>query len=80
MLHRLVKKNVLTYERQGNRYVYRSRVQRSDCIQQASRSFLDRVFGGRQPPFWLDFLRVARLTPDEVAQLRQILNEQDRKP
>jgi BlaI family penicillinase repressor len=79
MLHRLVKKKVLTYERQGNRYVYRSRVRRGGCVKQASRSFLDRVFGGEAAPLLVHFLRSANLSPDEIAQLRQILNEQDEK-
>jgi BlaI family penicillinase repressor len=77
MLHRLVKKNVLTYELQANRYVYRSRARRSDCVRQASRSFLDRVFGGESAPLLAHFLRSAKLSPDEIAELRQILKEQE---
>ena len=77
MLHRLVKKNVLTYEPQGNRYVYRSRVRRSDCIRRASRSFLERVFGGESAPLLAHFLRSSKLSPDEIADLRKILNEQE---
>ena len=77
MLHRLTKKNVLRYELQGNRYVYRSRVRRSDCIRQASRSFLERVFGGESAPLLAHFLRSAKLSPDEIAELRKILNEQE---
>ena len=46
MLHRLVGKKILTYDLQGNRYEYRSRVRRSDCVRAASRSFLARVFDG----------------------------------
>src|SRR5580704_12169540 len=75
MLHRLVRKKVLTYELQGNRYVYRSRVRRSDCIRQASRSFLDRVFGGESAPLLAHFLRSAKLSSDEIAELRQLLKE-----
>jgi len=77
MLHRLVKKDVLTYEPQGNRYVYRSRVRRSDCVKQASRSFLERVFGGESAPLLAHFLRSSKLSPDEIAQLRRILKEQE---
>jgi BlaI family penicillinase repressor len=77
MLHRLVKKNVLTYELQGNRYVYRSRARRSDCVRQASRSFLDRVFGGESAPLLAHFLRSSKLSSEEIAELRQILNEQE---
>jgi len=77
MLHRLVKKNVLTYELQGNRYVYRARARRSDCVRQASRSFLERVFAGESAPLLAHFLRSAKLSPEEIAQLRQILDEQE---
>ncbi|HEY3968488.1 MAG TPA: BlaI/MecI/CopY family transcriptional regulator [Planctomycetaceae bacterium] len=77
MLHRLVKKDVLTYEPQGNRYVYRSRVRRSDCVKQASRSFLERVFGGESAPLLAHFLRSSKLSPEEIAQLRRILKEHE---
>ena len=77
MLHRLVKKRVLTYEAQGNRYVYRSKVRRSDCVKLASRSFLQRVFDGEAGPLLAHFLRGAKLSPDEIAKLRQILDDQE---
>src|SRR5262245_39511068 len=67
MLHRLVKKQVLAYEQQGNRYVYRSRARRSDCVKQASRSFLERVFGGESAPLLAHFLRSSSLSPQEIA-------------
>lgn len=77
MLHRLVKKGVLTYELQGNRYVYRARARRRDCVRQASRSFLQRVFGGESAPLLAHFIRNSKLSPDEISQLRQILDEQE---
>ena len=77
MLHRLVKKRVLTYEAQGNRYVYRSKVRRSDCVKLASRSFLQRVFDGEAGPLLAHFLRGAKLSPDEIAKLRQIRDDQE---
>jgi len=77
MLHRLTKKKILTYESQGNRYVYRSRVRRSDCVKQASHSFLQRVFAGESAPLVAHFLRTSKLSASEIAQLRQLLNEQE---
>ena len=77
MLHRLVKKSILTYELQGNRYVYRSRVRHTDCVRQASRSFLDRVFSGESAPLLAHFLRATKLSQAEIAELRQILDEQE---
>ncbi len=77
MLHRLMKKDVLTYEPQGNRYVYRARARRADCVRQASRSFLERVFGGESAPLLVHFLRSSKLTAAEIAQLRDILDKQE---
>ena len=77
MLHRLVRKNVLAYQQQGNRYVYRSNVRRSDCIRQASRSFLERVFDGEPAPLLAHFLRNTKLSQDDIAKLRQILDQQE---
>ncbi len=77
MLHRLVKKKILTYEEQGNRYVYRSRTRRSDCVRQAGRSFLQRVFDGEPASLLAHFLRHSKLTADEISKLRRILNEQE---
>jgi BlaI family penicillinase repressor len=77
MLHRLVKKTILTYESQGNRYVYRSRVRRSDCVRQASRSFLDRVFGGESAPLLAHFIRSSKLSAEEISELRKILDQKE---
>jgi BlaI family penicillinase repressor len=77
MLHRLMEKGVLTYEEQGNRYVYRSGARRSDCVRAASRSFLERVFDGDAAPLLVHFLKHSHLRADEIAQLRRILDEKE---
>ena len=77
MLHRLVKKQVLAHESQGNRYVYRARAPRVDCVKQASSSFLDRVFAGAPSQLLAHFLSGSKLSPTEIAQLRQLLDEQE---
>lgn len=77
MLHRLVKKGVLNFEEKGNRYVYRSKVRKSDCIRQASKSFLQRVFSSEPAPLLAHFLKISKLSPEQIADLRKILDEQE---
>lgn len=79
MLHRLVKKDALHHEADGKRYIYRAKVRRSACVRQASRSFLDRVFGGQAAPALLHLVKTSSLSPDEVAQLRDLLDEKDQR-
>jgi len=74
MLHRLVRKGALTHEADGRKYIYRAKVRRHDCVRKASRSFLDRVFGGEAAPALLHLLKTSRLLPEEAAELRELLD------
>lgn len=74
MLHRLVRKGALSHEADGRKYIYRAKVRRHDCVRKASRSFLDRVFGGNAAPALLHLLKTSRLSPDEAAELRELLD------
>jgi BlaI family penicillinase repressor len=75
LLHRLVRKKVLAFQRDGKRYLYSPKTPREACVRQASRSFLDRVFGGAATPAILQIVDEAKLTPDEIERLRAILRE-----
>ena len=74
MLHRLVKKGALSTEAVGKKYRYRAAVQREACVRQASQSFLKHVFGGHAAPALLHLVRASKLTADEVARLRELLD------
>jgi BlaI family penicillinase repressor len=77
MLHRLVKKGALTFTEDGNRYSYRAAVRRADCVRHAARSFLDRVFDGEAAPMLAHFVRNTRFTPEELAELRRLLDQKE---
>ncbi len=79
MLHRLIKKKVLVFDQEGKRYLYRACVKRSDCVRQASRSFLDRVFGGSAAPALMHLVKTSKLTSEEVDQLRRLLDHKEVK-
>lgn len=78
MLHRLVKKGALEYTPDGNRYLYKAAVRKAECVRRAARSFLDRVFDGEAAPLLAHFVRSAKFTPEELAELRKLLDQQDR--
>ena len=77
MLHRLVKKGALAFKEEGNRYLYRAAVRRADCVRHAARSFLDRVFDGEAAPMLAHFVRNTRFTPQELAELRHLLDQKE---
>ncbi len=73
MLHRLVKKGALTTEQIGKKYRYTAAVRRGACIRKASQSFLERVFGGDAAPALLHLVKTAKLSDDDLKQLRELL-------
>lgn len=79
MLHRLVKKGALAAEPNGKRYLYRSRVKRQECVRQATRSFLDRVFGGQAAPALMHFVKASKLSAHEIAELKALLDSKEPK-
>jgi len=79
MLHRLVKKGVLAFDHDGKRYLYRAKARREDCVRKASRSFLDRVFGGSAAPALMHLVKNSKLTSDELAELRRLLASKESK-
>ncbi len=81
LLARLVKKSVLRYEVEGKRYRYHPELTREECVRAASRSFVERVFGGAVSPMLAAFvregLREGKLSEEEIAELRRLLDEEE---
>jgi BlaI family penicillinase repressor len=78
LLGRLLAKGALAHEARGKAYVYRPAVRREDCVRQESDSFLDRVFGGAAAPLLAHFVKRGRLSDEDIAELRKILDEKGR--
>jgi BlaI family transcriptional regulator, penicillinase repressor len=75
MLHRLVRKGALKAEQIGKKYSYSPAVRRDACVRQASRSFLDRVFGGDATPALLHFVKTSKLTDRDIDEIRAMLDK-----
>jgi len=78
LINRLVKKGALGFDKDGRLYHYYPRVAEADCVRAESRSFLKRVFGGAVTPMLATIIEDENLTPEEIAELRRILDEKGR--
>lgn len=77
-LTRLVKKKALAATRDGRRYLYRPLIRREDYVHEQSRNLIDRLFGGKVAPFITHFSERQRLSRDEVAELKRLIERLDR--
>lgn len=77
MLIRLDKKGIVDYVMQNNIQHYRPLYSREECESTATESFLQRVFDGALTPMVAHFTTKRRLTADEKAALRELLNDDE---
>ncbi|HEX4120194.1 MAG TPA: BlaI/MecI/CopY family transcriptional regulator [Verrucomicrobiae bacterium] len=73
-LNRLVKKKALGFKLDGRAYLYHPLVQQGECAEEASVSFLGRVFGGSLTPMLAHFVARKRLTAEEIEELKKLLD------
>jgi BlaI family penicillinase repressor len=77
LLRRLVDKKAARFEKHGREYVFHPIVDEREYTHRASLSFLNRFFGGAVAPFLACFLEREKLKPEEIAELRRLLEESD---
>jgi BlaI family penicillinase repressor len=78
MLGRLVRKKAVEFEVDGKTYHYRPLVTREQCVQDASQSFLERVFAGATSSLLIHFVEKKSLTKKELAELEVVLRQKKR--
>ncbi|MCL2624499.1 MAG: BlaI/MecI/CopY family transcriptional regulator [Planctomycetaceae bacterium] len=78
LLSRLVEKGALGYDQIGNSYLYRAEYTRDQLICGEVRSVANRVLDGSVSALFANFIREEELTPAEIKQLRQLLDEKAR--
>ena len=79
LLTRLVRKKALDYKTNGRTYAYSPLVSQEECIATASESFLDRVFGGSLTPMLAHFVEQQKLSPQDLEEMKQLLETHSKK-
>jgi len=78
LLNRLVAKQAIGYEKDGRAYLYFPLIAKADYQQKESRSFIDKVFGGRLAPFVAGFTS-KQLSAEDVAELKALVEKWERE-
>ena len=79
MLRRLIRKKALSYRAEGKIYFYSPAISREQCVRGESRTFLERVFGGTTQPLLVQMVQEAKLSPEEIAELKRILRQKEKE-
>lgn len=73
LINRLLNKKAISFEKKGKEYRYRPIVTEKQCIKHERLSFLKRVYGGATKPMLAAFIEDAKLSKDDIAELKAML-------
>lgn len=75
LLSRLVKKGALNYEKEGRVFVYTPVIREEEILEKESETFLDRFYDGTLKSMVVNYLEHDKLSEEDLAQLKQILDQ-----
>jgi len=75
LINRLVEKKAIGYQKKGREHHYYPLASESQCVQAESQSFLSRVYRGALNPILAAFMENEELSPEDIKQLKRILEK-----
>ncbi|MCL1080087.1 BlaI/MecI/CopY family transcriptional regulator [Parashewanella spongiae] len=75
LLNRLVNKQAIGFEKQGRAYSYFPLLEQSVYQKKESRSFIERIFGGKLAPLVAGFASDNKLNAADINELQQIIDQ-----
>jgi BlaI family transcriptional regulator, penicillinase repressor len=79
LLERLHDKGHVTRRADGRQHVWSARVKREELVARRLRDTADELCGGSLTPILTHLVSTARLSPEELAELRRLVDRQARK-
>lgn len=74
LLNRLLNKGAIRAVKDGRRYLYTPVLRREDWMLDQSEGLLSRLFGGRVAPLVAHFSEHRKLSAEDIAELRRLLD------
>ena len=75
LITRLMNKGAIKFEKEGRLYKYHPAVSKDECVRMERGSFVRRVYGGINKPMLAAFLEDAKLSAEDISELKKILEQ-----
>lgn len=75
-LNRLIKKEIVSFEKEGRRYLYYPLIERKAFLEEQSQGFLANIFKGDIKELLATFVHSKQLSDEEVRYLKKLLKDE----
>lgn len=79
LLGRLVKKNALSFEKDGRQYIYTPCMERAEYTLKESQNFIERFFSGRIAPLVSGFAKSEQLSQQDINELKKVIDDWEKQ-
>ena len=79
LISRLLKKQAISFTRDGREYIYSPEIAKKDYQEQESQSFIQRLFKGKISPLVAAFAEKEKLSDADVQELKDLINSWENK-
>jgi BlaI family transcriptional regulator, penicillinase repressor len=79
LLNRLLKKEAVSVEIDGRKYLYSPRIAKTQWVSAQSTGLISRLFGGRVAPLVAHFSEQGNLTAQDIAEIKAIIKKMETK-
>jgi len=79
LIGRLLDKGAVRREKRGGVFRFAPLFTEQQCLREEGQSFLQRFFAGKARPMLAHFIEREKLTPDDIASLRAMLDEKQKR-
>jgi len=79
LINRLVQKKALGFKKKGRHYDYFPLVSEAECVRAETKSFLSRLGSSSIEPMLAAFVEEKKMTPEKIARLKQILDQEGKR-
>ena len=79
LISRLLAKGAIGFHKKGREYDYYPKLKEEACVKQASKNFLQRVFGGAAKPMLAALIEDQKLSDQDIEELKAMLESKGKE-
>ena len=79
LISRLLNKEAISFNKKGKEYIYYPLIEEKKTVIEESISFINRVFDGSISDLLLNFVKLEKLTEEDIDELKEILNSKNKE-
>lgn len=77
LINRLLQKGFLSFEKQGRRYLYQTKISKKQYLKRENKQFIDRIYGGSLSGLFASFSENEKINQKDLNEIKQLIKKME---